>query len=583
MYRPAETFCSAVHWAPMGSDNRPMQNNTSWARWRAIGARREMRPVWLLVSLSLAATLLFWDFARRNERVAAEAAFEAQTRRLVAELERRMTVYEQVLRAGVGLFHTHAVVTKDDWRFFVDALELAKRYPGTRGVGYAVMVSGEALSAHEAVMRRSYGPRYQVHPAGGRDEYCVTILLEPHDLGSERVIGYDMLSDPSRKAAMNRARDSGLISATGNVALVQEASSGNQAGVLLYAPVYRGADTPASEQARRAAVMGFVYTPLRIGDFVDGLTAGSLGEVRRLMRVQLFDSTQDGHAEIMFDSSPGGNGSGGHFHAASTFDQNGRQWMFRFASLPQFEERMKSDRARGGLAIGLALSLFVGALAASLAVRHIDMADANSQMALLTKELSHRVKNTLAIVQSIANRSLSDDRPISEGREVFTKRLHALARAHTFLLNSGWSGADLGELVISELAPFGARAIIHGPDVKLQPQIAQTFALIVHELATNAIKYGSLSGDEGVVIVAWTLVRRDGIPTLVFTWRETGGPPARVPARRGFGHTLLHQPLGAGSAMKPQVEFAASGFSYRIEAPLSGIAADEDAELKNLG
>ena len=89
-----------------------------------------MRPVWLLASLSIAATLLFWDFARRDEHAAAQAAFDAQARKLMAELERTMTVYEQVLRAGVGLFNTRAVVTKDDWRSFVDALELSRRFAG---------------------------------------------------------------------------------------------------------------------------------------------------------------------------------------------------------------------------------------------------------------------------------------------------------------------------------------------------------------------------------------------------------------------------------------------------------------------
>ena len=391
-----------------------------------------------------------------------------------------------------------------------------------------------------------------------------------------------MLSDPSRKAAMSRARDSGLISATGNVALSQAANGGKRTGVLLYAPVYRGADAPAGDKARRAAIMGFVYAPLLIRDFVDGLTARALGERRRLMRIELFDSGQGGRSEIMFDSTPEGNGSAGNFRAAATLDQNGRHWVFRFTSLPQFDAGMVSGRARGGLAIGLGLSLLVGALAASLAMRQIDMADANSQMALLTKELSHRVKNTLAIVQSIANRSLSDDRSISEGREVFKNRLHALARAHTFLLDSGWSGADLRELVISELAPYGARAAILGPDVRLEPQIAQTFALIVHELATNAAKYGSLSGEEGAVSVTWALVRRRRVPTLVFAWRETGGPPAHAPDHSGFGHALLRQPLGAGPAAEPQVVFADVGFSYRIEAPLSGIAAEEDTELDRL-
>ena len=402
-----------------------------------------MRPVWLLASLSIAATLLFWDFARRDEHAAAQAAFDAQARKLMAELERTMTVYEQVLRAGVGLFNTRAVVTKDDWRSFVDALELSRRFPGTRGLGYAVMVNGGSLTAHEAVMRRSYGPDYKVHPAGERDEYCVTIFLEPQDPESERSIGYGMLSDPSRKAAMSRARDSGLISATGNVALSQAANGGKRTGVLLYAPVYRGADAPAGDKARRAATMGFVYAPLLIRDFVVGLTARALGERRRLMRVELFDSGQGGRSEIMFDRTPGGNGSAGNFRAAATLDQNGRHWVFRFTSLPQFDAGMVSGRARGGLAIGSALSFLLSALAASLALRHIEEAEANTQMALLTRELSHRVKNTLAIVQSIANRSLSNDRTINDGREVFTKRLHALARAHTFLLNSGWSGADL--------------------------------------------------------------------------------------------------------------------------------------------
>ena len=291
-------------------------------------------------------------------------------------------------------------------------------------------------------MRRSYGPEYKVHPAGERDEYCVTIFLDRNDPKSERSIGYDMLSDPSRKAAMSRARDSGLISATGNVALSQAANGGKRTGVLFYAPVYRGADAPAGDKARRAAIMGFVYAPLLIRDFVDGLTARALGERRRLMRIELFDSGQGGRSEIMFDSTPEGNGSAGNFRAAATLDQNGRHWVFRFTSLPQFDAGMVSGRARGGLAIGLGLSLLVGALAASLAMRQIDMADANSQMALFDQGAQPPGQEH-ARHRPIHRQSQSFRRPLDLGGTRGLQELPSCAGAHTFLLDSGWSGADL--------------------------------------------------------------------------------------------------------------------------------------------
>jgi two-component sensor histidine kinase len=274
---------------------------------------------------------------------------------------------------------------------------------------------------------------------------------------------------------------------------------------------------------------------------------------------------------------------GREFSIVSSFDQNGRRWFLRFSSLTKFDAAAGSWTTWIVLVIGGALSFLLSALAASLALRHIEESEANTQMALLTRELSHRVKNTLAIVQSIANRSLSNDRTVGEGREVFTKRLHALARAHTFLLNSGWSGADLRELVIAELSAFGARASIRGPDVKLTPQIAQTFALVVHELATNAVKHGSLSVDEGRVIVAWEIARRDGSASFIFNWREMGGPPVSAPKRNGFGQTLLRQVFVHGSTSEPEIVFGEAGFSYRYAMSLSGImAADETGDSHGL-
>ncbi len=558
-----------------------------WPRWRTLAARREMRPAWLVACLSFAATVLFWAFARGEDQLAAQATFDAMTQRFVAELEQTVTGYEQVLRAGRGLLNTRLEVTKDDWREFVDSLELAENYPGTRGVGYAVMIAPKDLETHGAAMRAVYGPEYKVHPEAPRDIYSAIIFLEPQDERNKRALGFDMFSEPVRRAAMEHARDSGAIAATGKVTLVQEGpDTGDvQAGVLLYLPVYSDAATPEAEDERRASLRGFVYSPLRMGDFIGGLATGSLASLEELMRIELFDGDPEVSGQLLFDSMPGAGKtetSAGGFKNIASFDQNGRSWVLRFTALPKFDATTSSYTTWIVLAIGAALSFLLSALAASLALRHIQEAEANTQMALLTRELSHRVKNTLAIVQSIANRSLSNDRTINDGREVFTKRLHALARAHTFLLNSGWSGADLKELVIAELSAFGARASVRGPEVRLTPQIAQTFALVVHELATNAVKHGSLSVDDGRVIVAWEIAKRDNGQIFIFNWREMGGPPVSEPKRNGFGQTLLRQVLVHGSTSEPEIVFGESGFSYRYEAPLSGImvpnAADESED-----
>jgi two-component sensor histidine kinase len=547
-----------------------------------------MRPAWLVACLSFAATVLFWTFARGEDRLAVQANFDSMTQKFVAELEQTMAAYEQVLRAGRGLLNTRLEVTKDDWREFVDALELTQSYPGTRGVGYTVMIETKDLAAHEAAMRAVYERGYKVYPEGPRDIYSAIIFLEPQDERNQRALGFDMFSEPTRRTAMEHARDSGEIVATGKVTLKQErAEAGHvQAGVLLYLPVYSDGTTPDTEDQRRASLRGFVYSPLRMGDFIGGLATGSLASLEELMRIELFDGDPKTSGQLLFDSMPGADnaaGSAGGYENVASFDQNGRSWVLRFTALPKFVETTGSYTTWIVLAIGSALSFLLSALAASLALRHIEEAEANKQMALMTRELSHRVKNTLAIVQSIANRSLSNDRTINDAREVFTKRLHALARAHTFLLNSGWSGADLRELVIAELSAFGARASVRGPEVRLTPQIAQTFALVVHELATNAVKHGSLSAEDGRVIVAWEIAEREDGATFIFNWREMGGPPVAEPRHNGFGQTLLRQVLVHGSTREPEIVFGEAGFSYRYEAPLSGIMVPNEADEGNDG
>ena len=160
--------------------------------------------------------------------------------------------------------------------------------------------------------------------------------------------------------------------------------------------------------------------------------------------------------------------------------------------------------------------------------------------ATLAREIQHRSNNLLSVIQTIATRTLSGSHTLAEAKEAFEARLQALARSNRQLTKTNWSGVNLSEIVRSELQPYAEHTKIDGIDVMLDPQHAQNFSLTLHELATNAAKYGALSNGSGAVGVSWTIGRGQGNNNdLNFKWQESGGPPVAAPTRQGFGTTLI--------------------------------------------
>jgi two-component sensor histidine kinase len=182
---------------------------------------------------------------------------------------------------------------------------------------------------------------------------------------------------------------------------------------------------------------------------------------------------------------------------------------------------------------------------------------------LLARELQHRTKNLLAVIHAIAAASLSD----SSAREDFFARLRALARAQDLLLEGDGRGASLRHLVAAALESFGSRVTVDGPELHLDATTAQGFALILHELATNAAKYGALSRPTGTVTVQWSREARSA--ALTFRWMERGGPPASPPKHRGFGTKLLEVAVATGDT-PPRFEYSADGFRYDLNVALDG-------------
>jgi two-component sensor histidine kinase len=185
---------------------------------------------------------------------------------------------------------------------------------------------------------------------------------------------------------------------------------------------------------------------------------------------------------------------------------------------------------------------------------------------LLARELQHRTKNMLAVILSIASASLGER---GDGPEAFIARLHALARAQDRLMEGDGRGAYLSDLVHDIVSSFAARITISGPQVHLGPSLAQGFALIVHELATNAAKHGALSTEQGSVNVQWQVDLAVGNTSLLFRWTESGEPPAAAPKRKGFGTVLLERAV-ASAGDPPRLNYTEQGFTYQLRAVLDG-------------
>lgn len=237
-------------------------------------------------------------------------------------------------------------------------------------------------------------------------------------------------------------------------------------------------------------------------------------------------------------------------------------------------ERIHKDGSRLTVAVSAApmRNEAGGIIGVSSVIRDIsDALRAEERQKLLMRELAHRGKNLLAVIQSIARHSLTADHCAASVRDGLVERIAAMARTYQSLNAEGFEGAKLSELARLELEPFSSRVRAEGPEILLRTGEAQTFGMMLHELATNAVKYGALSNGAGLVDLTWTVQPSEDGALFAFEWKESGGPPVKAPARGGFGSTLITSVVEQTFASAPVIEFARAGLRYRLEAPLSRV------------
>lgn len=202
------------------------------------------------------------------------------------------------------------------------------------------------------------------------------------------------------------------------------------------------------------------------------------------------------------------------------------------------------------------------------------------QVQLLLHEVNHRAKNLLAMVQAIARRTMASGS--ADFMESFDQRLRALAACQDILVRSEWKDVSLEDLVRSQLAPFGpelgARVSLAGPSVELSADAAQALGMALHELATNAVKYGALSTSTGAVAIAWDWkVQRGAAAMFELSWRERNGPLVSKPKQRGFGSTVIETVVSKGLSGEVTLDFASSGLTWSLACPASNVLHRGDA------
>ena len=332
-----------------------------------LGRLHAVVPALVLFALSLVLTFIAWQTSDVQQERRLQERFEFQAAEVTTSIVRRLHAYEQVLRSGAGLFDVGAAAAgRAEWRRFAEAQRLDVYYPGIQGFGVSLVVRPEGLAAHEAAIQAEGFSGYRVRPPGPRDLYSSIVYLEPFGGRNLRAFGYDMFSEPVRREAMTRARDTGESAFSGIVTLVQETETDVQRGFLAYVPFYAPGLPLGNPAARQAALRGWVYAPFRANDLMRGILGGNEGGID----IHIYDGTAAEPAALLYDSSAAlGGDAGGRIQAGRRHTERieigGRRWTLVFVGLPAFEasERTSLPALIGVLGLLVDTLLFAGTFA----------------------------------------------------------------------------------------------------------------------------------------------------------------------------------------------------------------------------
>ncbi|MBX7542030.1 CHASE domain-containing protein [Qipengyuania sphaerica] len=511
------------------------------------------RAVPLAIFLLVAAVTVVSVFSiERGEQVRESAELNRQAQSMVSAIERRAYSNSSFLRAGAALFGSQDVITADLFRQFVSELRLDADYRGAEGIGWAPAITDRQVRQFEDELSAGKVDPTFVTPSleeQPRSQLVPILFLQPDTLRNRRALGFDMYSEPVRREAMDQSTRTVRPTASGRITLVQE-GGGEDAGFLIYMPVFDGSGPNRS-------LRGFVYSPFNASQFLE--SASELVSADRAA-VRFYDL--HGGERLLMAETPGWRDEGETIERE--IDLANRSMLLVVQST---RDAALSPLSMITLLFGLAVASLLLVVARLLSQQAQEdsrslewFAQQNSIRNSLTRELNHRVKNTLANVLSIVSLTRRRADSLDEFAEGIDSRIRALSATHDLLTQSEWGTTPIASVVAVELAPYTNDAdhevVSKGPDVELAPNDALSLGLAIHELATNAAKFGALSVSGGRVSIIWELINEN---LAKVQWSESSGPKVTLPKKRGFGTDLIEKIVAHELRHPVELEFHPDG------------------------
>jgi len=294
-------------------------------------ATKQTIPAWATLGVGLLLSVLasLWVKQSIDDRMIKE--FSSVCDEVTVKISECLSAYALILRGGAGLFAASASVEREEWRAYVETQRAGESVPGVQGLGFAELIPTQRRAEHIARIRAEGFPEYTVRPPGERLVTTAIIFLEPFNDRNRRAFGFDMYSEPVRRAAMERARDTGEATLSGKVELVQETGLDVQAGTLMYFPVYRHGAALDTETQRRAALIGWVYSPYRMNDLMRGILNDWHDYEGKTTDLEIYSGHVASPANRLFDSFPTATPSAKSLlFQQRSIDFNGTSWLLEF-------------------------------------------------------------------------------------------------------------------------------------------------------------------------------------------------------------------------------------------------------------
>ncbi|MFA7061769.1 MAG: CHASE domain-containing protein [Pedobacter sp.] len=326
---------------------------------------------YLALGLSLCLTLFFWRMYDHSLQNSAEMIYKDKTEEITSRIFKGIHENEQILRGVAGLLNASNEVSRKEWRQYVSYLKLHENYPGILGIGFSKWITPAEKDKHTREIQAEGFPNYNITPEGERQTYTSIIYLEPFDSRNQRAFGYDMFSEPIRRAAMQKARDEGKTCIAGAITLVQETDKDKQTGMLIYVPVYKQGVKVSTVEERRNAFIGFAYSPIRLSDLMHAI----FNQMPSDIAFELYISDKEIPESLLFSSIQTlkevlPEGYHPRYQSESKHQAFGRNWRITFKTLPAFSEAIQSTASYAVLTSGILVSCMLTLIAFMLLSAH---------------------------------------------------------------------------------------------------------------------------------------------------------------------------------------------------------------------